>query len=498
MSVFSHNVPVSELGGQAPKRARYILPFRYIEYLAVLSDAILIVGISIFSGMLYHEIVYGPLGGTVSTSRDISTFFGVGVFVQVYFSSIFASRGNYQPTRLASFTAQSREILWVWVVWAGIGALVFASAFRFTVGSDLSRGATLAFLLATPPVLLGWHWLMSGWLRSALSAGAFAEQRIILIGEADELSFSNSERELRRVGYQPAAVYLVDADDFDHDALSRRTAVMLSEIRQMLRNETVQEIVLAIRWERRAFIESLLRQLRALPLPVRILPDSSAAAILGARNVQLGPIWMAELQRAPLTNLERFCKRLFDVVFASVALFLLLPMFIMVAIAIEIDGKGPFIFSQRRQGFGGRSFRIYKFRTMSIAKESEYVRQATVDDPRVTKVGKVLRKTSIDELPQLINVLRGEMSIVGPRPHAVAHGNQYESLIGSYAFRHHVKPGITGWAQVNGYRGETATVEMMRGRVERDLWYIDNWSFWLDVKIILKTVVVFAGQDKAY
>jgi len=498
MSSLSHNVPVSEVGGRAPKRARYILPFRYIEYAAALSDAILIVSISVFSGILYHEIVYGPLGGTVSTSRDISTFFGVGLFVQVYFSGVFASRGNYQPARLASFTGQSREILLVWVMWAGVGALVFASAFLFKVGGDLPRGATLTFLLATPPVLLGWHWLMSSWLRSALSIGAFAEQRIILIGEADELSFSNSERELRRIGYRPAAVYLVDADDFDHDARSKRTAVILREIREMLRNEAVQEVVLAIRWERREFIESLLLQLRVLPLPVRILPDSSAAAIVGARNIQLGPIWMAELQRAPLTNAERFCKRLFDVVFASVALFLLLSLLMIVAIAIKLESKGPVIFMQRRQGFGGRSFRICKFRTMSITEDGENIRQATADDTRVTNVGRILRRTSIDELPQLVNVLRGEMSVVGPRPHAVAHNNQYESLISSYAFRHHVRPGITGWAQVNGYRGETANVEMMRGRVERDLWYIDNWSFWLDVKIILKTIVVFAGQDTAY
>jgi Undecaprenyl-phosphate glucose phosphotransferase len=498
MSALSHNAPVSGVGGRTPKRARYVLPFRYIEYLAVLSDAALIVGVSIVSGVLYHELVYGPLGGIADPSRHISTFFGVGLFVQIYFSSIFASRGNYQPTRLASLTGQSREILWVWVVWAGIATFVFASAFRFTVGSDLSRGATLSFLIATPPVLLGWRWLTSRWLRSALSAGAFAEHRIVLIGEAVELSASNSERELGRMGYQPAAVYLVDADDLDSDALSKRIAVILNEIGGMLRHESIQEIVLAVRWERRAFIESLLRELRALPLPVRILPDSSAAAILGARNFQLGPIWMAELQRAPLSSAERFCKRLFDLVFASVALLLLLPIFLMVAMAVELDSRGPVIFVQRRQGFGGRSFRIFKFRTMSTTEDAGNIRQATVGDPRVTEVGRVLRRTSIDELPQLLNVLRGEMSIVGPRPHAVAHNNQYESLIGSYAFRHHVKPGITGWAQVNGYRGETATVDRMRGRVERDLWYIDNWSFWLDVKIILKTIVVFAGQDSAY
>jgi undecaprenyl-phosphate galactose phosphotransferase/putative colanic acid biosynthesis UDP-glucose lipid carrier transferase len=470
-----------------------MVPFRHIENAAALFDAILIVSISVLSGIFYHEMVSGPLEQTLMTPRDTSTLFGVGLFVQVYFTGIFASRGNYQPTRLASFTGQSREIL---LAWAGVGALIFASAFN--IGSGLSRGATIVFLIATPSVLLGWHWLMSNWLRSALATGAFAEQRIILIGEAKELSYSNSERELRRMGYRPAAVYHVDTDDSDHDAFSKRIAAISSEIREMLRNEAVHEVVLAIRWERREFIERLLEQLRVLPLPVRILPDSSAAAIMGARNFRLGRIWMAELRREPRTIMERFCKRLFDVVFASVALLLLLAMLAIVAIAIKFDSKGPVIFMQRRQGFGGRWFRICKFRTMSVTEDGDNIRQATANDTRVTHVGRILRRTSIDELPQLVNVLRGEMSVVGPRPHAVAHNNQYERLIGSYAFRHHVKPGITGWAQVNGYRGETATVEMMRGRVERDLWYIDNWSFWLDVKIILKTIVVFAKQDTAY
>ena len=214
MTSFSHHAPVSEVSGRAPKGVRF--PFRYIEHAAVLSDAILIVGISIFSGVFYHKFISGPLDGAVGTARDISTFFGVGLFVQVYFCGIFASRGNYQTTRLASFAGQSREIL---LALAGVCALVFAAAFLFKFGSDLSRGATLIFLLATPSVLLGWHWLISSWLQSALSVGAFAEQRIVLIGEADELSFSNFERELRHIGYQPAAVHLVDADDLDRKSV---------------------------------------------------------------------------------------------------------------------------------------------------------------------------------------------------------------------------------------------------------------------------------------
>jgi undecaprenyl-phosphate galactose phosphotransferase/putative colanic acid biosynthesis UDP-glucose lipid carrier transferase len=168
------------------------------------------------------------------------------------------------------------------------------------------------------------------------------------------------------------------------------------------------------------------------------------------------------------------------------------------AILIKLDSRGPIFFLQKRDGFNGQTFDIFKFRTMRVLENGPVVTQATRNDPRVTRLGRWLRRSSIDELPQLFNVIRGDMSLVGPRPHATSHNSEYEKLIANYAFRHHVKPGLTGWAQVNGYRGETRQIEQMRRRIEHDLWYIDNWSLWLDLRIVLQTVLVALRQDTAF
>jgi exopolysaccharide biosynthesis polyprenyl glycosylphosphotransferase len=166
----------------------------------------------------------------------------------------------------------------------------------------------------------------------------------------------------------------------------------------------------------------------------------------------------------------------------------LAPFLVAISLAILIDSSGPVLFRQKRGGFNGRSFQILKFRTMHVMEDDAMIKQATLNDCRVTPIGRLLRRTSIDELPQLINVLLGNMSLVGPRPHALAHDDQYSRLISSYPCRHHVKPGITGWAQVNGFRGETPTLAPMKRRVELDLWYVSNWSLWLDLRILIRTV----------
>ena len=168
------------------------------------------------------------------------------------------------------------------------------------------------------------------------------------------------------------------------------------------------------------------------------------------------------------------------------------------AAAIKLTSSGPVVFYQRRNGFNGQEFVIYKFRTMSVLEDGRAIAQAKPGDTRVTRLGRLLRRTSIDELPQLANVLRGNMSLVGPRPHALAHNDQYATLIADYAFRHHVKPGITGWAQINGLRGRTSRLEHMASRVEYDLWYIKNWSFWLDVKIAALTCIEVLRGRGAY
>ena len=205
-----------------------------------------------------------------------------------------------------------------------------------------------------------------------------------------------------------------------------------------------------------------------------------------------------EIQRAPLSGAERLVKRGMDIVVAAVALVFFLPVMALTAIAIRLDGPGPVIFRQHRKGFNGKQFVMFKFRTMIVQENGPVIAQASRDDPRVTAIGRLLRTASIDELPQLLNVLRGDMSLIGPRPHALAHDNQFEKVLSDYAFRHHVKPGMTGWAQCNGARGATPSIEHIAERVRLDLWYINNWSLWLDIQILIKTFFEVLRKRNAY
>jgi putative colanic acid biosynthesis UDP-glucose lipid carrier transferase len=191
-------------------------------------------------------------------------------------------------------------------------------------------------------------------------------------------------------------------------------------------------------------------------------------------------------------------KRASDIVIALAALVLVMPVMLAIAVAIKLTSPGPVLFRQRRYGLDGREIVVYKFRTMTVLEDGGVIRQATRDDERVTQVGAFLRKYSLDELPQFVNVLQGRMSVVGPRPHAVAHNEMYRKLIRGYMIRHKVKPGITGWAQVNGLRGETDTLEKMRSRIEYDLSYLRNWSLQLDLQIVLKTILVVLRSPDAY
>jgi putative colanic acid biosysnthesis UDP-glucose lipid carrier transferase len=199
----------------------------------------------------------------------------------------------------------------------------------------------------------------------------------------------------------------------------------------------------------------------------------------------------------PLTPFERAVKRTLDIAGSATAILFLWPLLLLAAIAIKFDSGGPVIFQQRRTGLNGKEFVIFKFRTMTVLEDGPAITQACREDVRATRVGKFLRRSSIDELPQLLNVLRGEMSLVGPRPHAVAHDREYTAHIADYGFRHHIKPGMTGWAQVNGLRGETRSLEKMTERVQLDLWYIDNWSLGFDINILLRTCFEVL-RDRAY
>jgi exopolysaccharide biosynthesis polyprenyl glycosylphosphotransferase len=206
------------------------------------------------------------------------------------------------------------------------------------------------------------------------------------------------------------------------------------------------------------------------------------------------------LRNEPLENIvNRFVKRLFDIGFSTLVFILFLWWFIpLIALIIKLTSKGPVFFIQERSGIKNKSFNVIKFRTMYVNDDAHY-KQATKYDERITPIGKFLRSTSLDEMPQFINVLTGQMSVIGPRPHMLKHTEEYSKIIDKFMVRHLVKPGITGWAQVNGYRGETKEVEDMEGRVRADVWYIENWSFTLDIKIIILTIInLLRGEENAF
>jgi exopolysaccharide biosynthesis polyprenyl glycosylphosphotransferase len=228
------------------------------------------------------------------------------------------------------------------------------------------------------------------------------------------------------------------------------------------------------------------------------LPDMRVRSLTNFSSSARQRVLAIEIQRAPLSAAERFVKRVMDIVIGTIALIFSLPVMVLTAIAIKLDGPGPVIFLQHRKGFNGKEFVMFKFRTMTVQENGSIVAQAMREDPRVTEMGRLLRSSSIDELPQLLNVLRGDMSLIGPRPHALAHDNYFENLLSDYAFRHHVKPGMTGWAQCNGARGATPSVEHISERVKLDLWYINNWSLWLDIQILIQTFYEVLRKRNAY
>jgi putative colanic acid biosynthesis UDP-glucose lipid carrier transferase len=229
-----------------------------------------------------------------------------------------------------------------------------------------------------------------------------------------------------------------------------------------------------------------------------LIPDVLIADLLGSQWVMLGNTPLIILNDHPFYGGIWTLKKLEDLILGSIILVLISPLMLLIAIAIKLSSPGPILFKQRRHGLNGEVITVYKFRTMTTLDDGDVVIQATKNDARITPIGKMLRRTSLDELPQFFNVLQGSMSIVGPRPHALAHNEHYRTLIDSYMQRHKVRPGITGWAQVNGFRGETDTLEKMQARVDFDLYYINHWSLGFDFKIIMLTILNGFSSKTAY
>jgi Undecaprenyl-phosphate glucose phosphotransferase len=277
-------------------------------------------------------------------------------------------------------------------------------------------------------------------------------------------------------------------------ALDRDLADAVASVRAL----EPDAIYLLLPWSATEIIQRCAETFLALPVEIHLGPEQILHKFDEVELAKVGPLASLQLTRLPLTRIEVVQKRLFDLICSALGLLALTPLFILVAILIKLDSPGPVFFVQRRYGFNQQPFRIIKFRTMHTLDDGAVVPQAVRDDPRLTRIGRWLRRWNIDEIPQLFNVLAGDMSLVGPRPHALSHDHEFERRISLYARRHNVKPGITGWAQINGCRGEIETIEKARARVDHDLYYIEHWSIWLDLKTLALTVPVLLSRRNAY
>ncbi len=272
----------------------------------------------------------------------------------------------------------------------------------------------------------------------------------------------------------------------------------LKDVASYARKNGVQMIFISLPMSAQPRIREILDDLHDTTASIYFLPDIHVFELMQAHFSNVGGVPVVAICESPFSGVESVVKEISDFVLASLILLLLSPVMLAIALAVVLTSPGPAIFKQRRYGLNGEEIIVYKFRSMTVSEDGAHIEQAHKDDPRITRIGAFLRRTSLDELPQFINVLQGRMSIVGPRPHAVAHNELYRKLIKGYMLRHKVRPGITGWAQVNGLRGETDVLEKMQGRIEHDLYYLQNWSIWLDMWIIMRTVVVVLRRDNAY
>ncbi len=267
----------------------------------------------------------------------------------------------------------------------------------------------------------------------------------------------------------------------------------LEDLMRLGRAGAIDQIIVALPQAADKRTAEIVRRLEQLPVSLHVVTHISSDILDEgpAHGVShIGPVGLIDVKTKPLGDWGRYVKTAEDYVVGTLALIVLAPVMALIAIAVKLDSPGPVFFRQRRHGLNKRVIEVLKFRSMNVLEDGTDVKQATVGDVRVTRLGRFLRSTSLDELPQLINVLKGEMSLIGPRPHALVHDDHYDEMLEGYANRHQVKPGMTGWAQVNGFRGPTDNDFKMRARVEHDLWYIDNWSLWLDLRILALTVFV--------
>ena len=446
-----------------------------------------------FATAIYHYFLIGELPPAIRFS-----YVSESIFVATILTIISIGFRHFEMTQ--------RQQLHT-LLWSGVGtvALAFtfflATIFLLKISTEYSRGAFIFQIVIVSIAICIDRAFLCLWFRTAIANGNIETSRAILIG--DEHRCSKIIDELRAAGTRVVASFSLPRDYGPQKALiDNQTLAKNANIRAIAdqcRTMLADDIVILAGREDLVLASQLANSLSELPCNTHIAPVEDIKFLTRSQVVDFGDIKTLLFCRRPLLWTDLAVKRTFDIIVAAVALVALSPLFVVTALAIKFDSRGNVFFRQLRHGYNNKEIRVLKFRTMISSEDRDrQFKPAMKNDARITTLGRILRQYNIDELPQLFNVLSGEMSIVGPRPHATAHNKIFEDQILPFARRHNVKPGITGWAQVNGCRGPADTVEQMQKRIEHDLFYIDNWNLFFDLKIILMTLFSKKAYQNAF
>jgi putative colanic acid biosynthesis UDP-glucose lipid carrier transferase len=417
------------------------------------------------------------------------------VLAVIVFALLSELLGVYRSWRISSLVIEIRSVVSIWGVTI---FLLLMLAFVTKTSSQFSRAELLTWFVAVPVAMAVLRIIARGLLRYARSQGANIRTVAIvghnqighrLIEHLNSMPWSG----LAIKGVfdpQPSEELFVRAGNMNYPLGS------MDDLLRQVNADGIDAVYVALPLQNAHRIEELINQMADTTASVYVVPDVFISELMHSRWIDFGGMSLVSVYETPFDGVYGWVKRVEDILLASLILLFCLPLMLLIAIAILFWSPGSVIFKQHRYGLNGEIVEVWKFRSMTVCEDGENIPQAGKNDERISPLGKFLRRTSLDELPQFINVLQGSMSVVGPRPHAVAHNEQYRKLIKGYMLRHKVKPGITGWAQVNGWRGETDTLDKMKKRIEYDLEYIQNWSLWLDIKIVFLTMLRgFSGKN---
>ncbi len=477
---FADGIETVEVRRRSPfSRALYGDLVHFSDFVAIVSAS---VGVAHVYHLFFRQIEY-----------DWQGYAAVGIVGATGLTSLLRRDGFYEFEALRSSSRAMRAVVARWALMV-LGLIAFGFALKMS--EQFSRTWLFAWTGVVAVYLVGARVLAASVLRRAVRDGGVFSRRVAIVGATEAAArfadhAADPERAISIVG-----IYTAGPDDAP--AVALRPAGNVNDLEHAARNGQIDDIVIALPRSSQKQMSALINRLSLLPVTLAICPNVHWLDHNGGEIVRIGGAPMLTLYRRPLEGWGGVLKTIEDYAVGVPAFLLLSPLMLAIAVAIRLEGKGPIFFTQQRHGFNHKVFRIYKFRTMTVAEDGDTVVQATRHDPRVTPLGAFLRRYSLDELPQIFNVLKGDMSLVGPRPHALAHNHQYAQTVQNYSGRHKMKPGMTGWAQVNGWRGETSEREHMAERVRFDLEYIDTWSLWFDFKIMVLTFAAVLFPKNAH